>query len=402
MTALQKIFSTHGLDTFEKKKAFLTAHPYNLHVSEAKSEDLKGLWIAKYDQVKTNFTEEFCKEARGIIFDGDKVVCYPFKKFFNSGEKHADVIDWSTATVLHKYDGSIIKIYWLEANEKRPAGKWMVATNGTIDAKTATVDEQNGVTFYDLFEEARKLCNLDFNRLDKKCTYMFELMHPKSLIVVRYTVPRLVHIGTRNNITFQESYENIGVEQAEVFSLTSLEECVDAAAKLGQFQEGFVVVDSQYNRNKIKGSVYLTLHHTLTNNHLTTEEAAGSLVLRNEQSEVQAYQENPEMVEICQHVVAIEKRMKNFLTALVKTYQQVQDKKLSSRKDIASAYRAASSKHFAFFMARVTYEEKFKGDDRVPLQDFFQQYIFGKMVGGKNAKIDRATIREFLELIKEN
>ena len=398
MSLLKKNILSHNLKTFAERKQFFSAAPHNLHVTEAKSKDLDGLWLLKYDQVKTNFDEPFCKEARGIIFDGDQVVCYPFKKFFNAGEKHADTIDWSTARVQHKYDGSIIKVYWLEQKENRVA-RWMVATNGTIDARTAMVDDQNGISFFDLFEEARTRSGFDYNRLDKDCTYMFELMHPKSLIVIRYTEPKLVHIGTRNNKTFVESYEPIGVEQAETFPLHNLEECLAAAERLGQSQEGFVVVDANWNRIKVKGSTYLTLHHTLTNNHLSTEEAAASLFLKNEQSEIVAYQDNPEMVEICRHIKEIEQRLAHFLSTLEKTFNDVEQKKLTSRKEIATTIKLASPKNFAILMARVTYEEKNKGNSLLPIKEFFKQNLFAKL-GTDNKKIDRATLREFLEIIK--
>lgn len=397
MSLIRKIILDRALDTIDKKRDFFTAKPFNLHLSLPKSNDLQGLWLLKYDQIRTDFCEPFCKEARGIIFDGDEIVCCPFYKFFNANEKHADKIDWSTAVVQHKYDGSIIKVYWLEANEsKQRQARWMVATNGTIDARTATVDEQNNITFFDLFEEARKLCGFNYDLLDKNCTYMFELMHPKSLIVVRYTEPRLVHIGTRNNKTLQESYDFIGVQQVETFPLQSLEECLAAASKLGQMQEGYVVVDKSYNRNKIKGEVYLTLHHTLTNNHLSTEEAAASLVLRNEQSEINAYSENPQMVDICKHISAVEKRLELFLEYLAKAFEKIQDQKLESRRDIAAAYRAESEKNFALFMGCVSYKDKNKQDQSLA-KEIFRKLIFDKL-GSK--KIDRATIREFLELIK--
>lgn len=62
--------------------------------------------------------------------DTNKVVCYPFSKFFNAREHHAAELDWSTAVFTEKLDGSLIKLYFLEAETQ-----WVVATNNTVDAR---------------------------------------------------------------------------------------------------------------------------------------------------------------------------------------------------------------------------------------------------------------------------
>ena len=60
------------------------------------------------------------QEARGIILDTEynQVVCWPFRKFANFGESYADEIDWSTARVEEKLDGSIVKLWYDYEREK--------------------------------------------------------------------------------------------------------------------------------------------------------------------------------------------------------------------------------------------------------------------------------------------
>lgn len=61
-----------------------------------------------------DFSNPIVQEARGIIIDLENldVVCWPFRKFGNYNESYADKIDWSTARVQEKIDGSIIKLWW--------------------------------------------------------------------------------------------------------------------------------------------------------------------------------------------------------------------------------------------------------------------------------------------------
>ena len=63
--------------------------------------------------------------------NSNKIVCYPFSKLFNFGEKHTAKMDWETAVFTEKLDGSLIKLYFLESDNQ-----WLIATNNTIDARS--------------------------------------------------------------------------------------------------------------------------------------------------------------------------------------------------------------------------------------------------------------------------
>jgi hypothetical protein len=102
---------------------------------KVKHHEEHGLLLFMYDQIRTNFALRGANECRGIILRDTaphEAVCVPFFKFFNIDERHAARIDWTTARVYEKLDGSIIKVYW-HRNE------WLVATNGTIDSRTTPV-----------------------------------------------------------------------------------------------------------------------------------------------------------------------------------------------------------------------------------------------------------------------
>jgi hypothetical protein len=183
----------------------------------------------------------------------------PFYKFGNYGEGYIDTLDWSTARVQAKIDGSLIKVNY--------DGIWHVSTNNLIDARKAPLDQNFGIdynTFYDLFMDAAKKSNLDFNRLKKNCTYMFELTSPYNKVVVRYDNVSIHHLGARNNDTLEEFDCDIGVPKPKSYSISTLKDCIDTANTLSDQEEGFVVVDANWHRNKIKSPQYVAKHYVCT------------------------------------------------------------------------------------------------------------------------------------------
>ena len=119
----------------------LAAAPYNLKISW--DDDFV---LFKYNQIESDFSQDICKEARGLILDSQdnfKVVRMAFSKFFNLGEAFAAQIDWDTAVSNEKMDGSLMSVWYAR-------GKWHLSTNGTIDAFKAPL---SGVGPYKSFGE---------------------------------------------------------------------------------------------------------------------------------------------------------------------------------------------------------------------------------------------------------
>ena len=219
-----------------------------------------GLAIMNYG-IECDFADPVVQESRGIIIDTESldVVCWPFRKFGNYGEGYADTIDWNTAMVQEKIDGSIVKLWYDHKN-----GKWQWSTNSVIDAAEANVMD-SGVSFMDLILRAENYKDIPFDNLDPDKTYIFELVAPEHKIVIRYDFPYLYHIGTRSNITGQESNDGIGIKKPTEYPLYSLQECIKAAEALNQQEgnvehEGFVVVDAEWHRIKVKSPEYVYAH----------------------------------------------------------------------------------------------------------------------------------------------
>lgn len=237
--------------------------------------------IVKYNQFESDFSNPVVIEARGIIVDdNNKIVCFPFCKFFNYGEPYAQEINWATATVWEKCDGSLIKL-WFDNG-------WHVSTNGSIDAYRTKLDNDNLVakykTFGELFDAA---VDFDINMFDKRYTHMFELCSPYNQIVVKYSSPTLYYLGSRNMETLEEEHLPLPVNMPGTYPLTSLSYCIAAAEKLGDNAEGFVVCDNNYHRIKVKNPLYILKHH-LVSSSLSTSKLC-DLIKSGEIDEVIAY-----------------------------------------------------------------------------------------------------------------
>lgn len=228
-----------------------------------KAED--NYLIFNYD-VGADFYDPYVQEARGIIIDIKEknypVVCLPFRKFGNYWEGYADKIDWNTATIQEKIDGSIMKLWY------NHAGFWILSTNSCIHAEKAQVANHD-MSYADLFEQAINFKNIEADKLNKDCTYIFELVSPLNKVVIDYPVTKIYHIGTRNNLTGEEYTIDIGLPHPKEYSINySLEECINLVNHLYEqegMKEGFVVVDANYNRIKVKTPEYLMAHRVKNN-----------------------------------------------------------------------------------------------------------------------------------------
>lgn len=212
-----------------------------------------------------DYTNPIVQEARGIILDVERleVVCWPFRKFGNFNESYVDEIDWSTARVQEKVDGSIIKLWY---DPRR--GAWNFSTNAMIRAEEARLGDDCEQKFQDIIRSAVNYDDVPFDTLNRGYTYIFEMVSPQTQVVVRYEKPMLYHTGTRSNVTGEEFDCDIGITKPASYPLHSLEDCLHAAKMLNADipegdlveKEGFVVVDAQWHRVKIKSPDYLMTH----------------------------------------------------------------------------------------------------------------------------------------------
>ena len=234
----------------------------------------KGNLVCFKYGIEADFSDPLVCEARGIIIDvkHQMVVCRPFDKFFNVQEQYAADIDWNTAKVLEKIDGSLIKLYWYN-------GKWTFATSSTCDATEASVAGYKGVTYRDIIARADNYSRIPFDDLSKNRTYLFELVSPMTQVVIRYDKTSLYYLASFDNMTGEEVEVDLFEEfkRPRSYPLKTIDECISAAMELNRDSEedikdeGFVVVDGQHRRIKIKSPAYIALHRAVTNKVFTVK-----------------------------------------------------------------------------------------------------------------------------------
>lgn len=315
----------------------LTENPYNLIIN--KDGDYI---ILKYNQIESDMNNPICKECRGIIFKMPEVkpVCIPFFKFFNYGEEKADKINWNTARVQEKIDGSIMKVWYDE--------KWHISTNGVIFADKATNSMDK--TFYSMFMEGLKnaINNptgsgvLDFFKtLNKKYTYMFEMVHPLNRIVVRYNIPMIFHIGTRNNDTYEELDIDIGIPKPNEYFFNKFE-VFYMAEKLSYDKEGYVVVDNNWNRVKVKSPAYLAVH-LLKNNGVITYKRIITLLMQGENEEFLTY-----FPEFKPYFDKAQEKYDDYINIMTEAIDEIKVKNFQNRKDYALTVKKYPCPDFFF------------------------------------------------------
>ena len=222
--------------------------------------EIDNLVCLKYSQLESPMGEIIVQQCRGIILDEAnnwEIVSYPYDKFFNYGSGHAPQLDWNTAQLYEKLDGSLMTLYYYQ-------GKWRVSSSGMADA----AGEVNGFgyTFSELFWKVWQDKKYQLPR-ETNCCFMFELMTPYNRIVVRQNNNNLVLHGVRDRLTLAESEPQLwsnkyGWETVETYPLQTLAEIIELTSKLDPMEsEGYIVCDEKFNRIKIKSPNYVAIAH---------------------------------------------------------------------------------------------------------------------------------------------
>jgi len=303
---------------------------------------IPSLVLLKYNQIESPMNEPLVRQCRGLILDEAdnwKIVCWSFDKFSNYGESTADTIDWNTAKIQEKLDGSLMQLSFY-------AGEWAVASSGTPDAG----GNVNGFdfSFAELFWKVWNEKGFDVNQLNPCISYAFELMTPYNKIVVQHKSNKLVLIGARSllngkeydihhsnfNFSFDNTREGLQLSKVlpkvKVYDPKNLEELLATLPDLDPFKsEGYVVVDKDFKRIKIKSPKYVALHHVKSS---WSPRSMLQIVRTGEINE--ACCAFPEFAE---EMIKTKEKLEALILLLENTYQQ--HKHLESQKDFALAIK---------------------------------------------------------------
>jgi hypothetical protein len=253
--AVQKYIREYGLEKFLKEFKI-----------KAKIYDNKVL--LKYDQIESQMGLDEVQGCRGLILEKDtwNVLCLSFEKFFNSAETHAAKIDWDTAHILNKEDGTMIQVYydWHDMT-------WYAGTTGTANGE-GEVNNKYGTTFNELFWDTVNNKYI-FNDclLNKDLIYVFELTTPYNIVVTPHGESSAKLLAVRNRLTLKELSqvdlfmvsESLGIPLVKSYDLNvgNADELAKTLVGMPWSEEGYVVRDANDNRVKIKNPAYLAVHH---------------------------------------------------------------------------------------------------------------------------------------------
>jgi len=214
---------------------------------------------------------------RDRVIGDIEVLAWPMNRFFNHGDSFGAVIDWSDPglRVYEKLDGTMIVAYWDPLYMR-----WFTATRSVPEADLPINKdsmELGSTTFSDLFfqalratREANSGVSIDWAvagidkivHLNKELTYVFELTTPYNRVVVKYDEPRVTLLAARHTLSGKEiAIETLRLEHVQrpktwpLRSASAIDAFVNAAdpAQL----EGAVVVDSHFNRLKVKNKAWV-------------------------------------------------------------------------------------------------------------------------------------------------
>lgn len=265
----------------------LSQAPYFIKVSRDEMFG-KRLIMLKYNQLDSDFNEEIVRECRGLIIDEDSLepVSVPFFKFGNYGESYCPEIDWESAVILEKRDGSLVKVVKLGED-------YLISTNGCIDAFKAMMPDDVFCPYKSYGELFMKAMGDRLSLLSEGYTYMFELTSPYNRIVVPYDDIEIALIGIRDNKSLQEelicdSKLKDSFLLPKRYGFKTLEECIESAHSLPYSEEGYVVLDKYFNRVKIKSLEYVNVHH-LRGEGAMTEKRILDIIRQNEIAEYLIY-----------------------------------------------------------------------------------------------------------------
>jgi hypothetical protein len=272
---LRNLNCSNPVDAIEKLH-----HQFNISVGWSDS-----LVILNYSMIEST-NSEIENDCRALILDisdNFNVVFRAFSRFFNYGEKFAAKIDWDSAEVLEKMDGSLVGVF----NYKN---QWRICTRKTIDAK-------GDLGIFGTFADSiwKLIPNPDKTFDSANLCYVFEFISPKNRIVTPYEEDELVllTIFDRSNnaeLSWEEASKRCpGFRRPRKYDCKTLEEVIELNNHIQEREEGFVVVDSKGNRIKIKNPSYLTYHRVFSRGGLLSADRLFDLSLDKDREELVSY-----------------------------------------------------------------------------------------------------------------
>lgn len=227
--------------------------------------EFNNILLLKYNQLDSPMSEKLVQQCRGIIVDESdnwNVVCRTFDRFFNHSESYAAKIDYNSARIYEKLDGSLIQLFHYK-------NEWRAATSGVPCASGEVMGHPN-ITFADLFWKVWKDVGYQLPK-DPNICYSFELLTPFNIIVTQHKESSIILTGARRLSDFRELNPVVEAhrnkwECVKIFDFKDKDEIINFLRDMNGFeQEGFVACDPKnYNRVKMKCEDYVKKHRLVS------------------------------------------------------------------------------------------------------------------------------------------
>ena len=239
---LKQFIYNNNLTDFNKFKNIIESTPYFLKIKE--DINFPNIFLIHTTE-NSDLNYKLVRECNGIIIEKNtyKILCYTFDKCYEDLNEN---FDYDNLYIESCIEGTLIRLYFYN-------NKWMVSTKRCIDAtKSKWLSDKN---FFELFLECTNI-NL-METLNKNHCYSFVLAHPENSIVVKYNIPILFHISTRNLETLNEVLVNVDIGCQYLMksflnknNLNEFKNSILIDESLND--EGYIMIDKNYNRCKIK------------------------------------------------------------------------------------------------------------------------------------------------------
>jgi RNA ligase len=277
-----------------------------------------GLW----DDITINF--------RGTILDDSgNLVAKSFPKFKNFEEHSADEIPNEDFNIYEKMDGSLGIVYYYD-------NKWNMATRGSFNSDQA-------------IKGLEMLNRYDLSLLDVDYTYLFEIIYPNNVVVVRYDEEKLVLLAKYNIKSGKEGDVQTDYYKANFDVVKCYDNLpnnfVELKNNIENNKEGYVLRFKNGMRVKIKSEEYVRLHKVLTN-------------VSN--MDIWLYMKNGEDLNLLLNAVPdeMDNNIRDFIDYLKMSYNIVYDTAIDFYENLLDKYNITSKKDFALLINNLSPKNK--------------------------------------------
>lgn len=218
----------------------------------------------------TPMATEIAKESRALILDLNNwnIIAKSMNAFdVPTSLKTPEIIeyfDWNNAFAIPKYDGCLMLLYFHQ-------NQWFVGTRFSTDSNCNVYSPNSGETdlkWIDLFKQTLQDYGYSFedftNNLSSDKYYSFELCsrYNRNIVIYEESIIKIISIvdsSTLNEIDIDSFHlTEFLPNKIKVNSLDSVYELINQNDNPVEI-EGFVVVDSNFKRIKVKNDKYTSL-----------------------------------------------------------------------------------------------------------------------------------------------